>query len=108
MPMRSLVNALLDIEERAEAVSGSIQRERDKLNGRIMAEVSHIKEQIARETDAELEIIREKIEHSTEARLLAIDEKCRQEEARLESFKSPKKQEEMRGYLFERLTAWTV
>lgn len=103
----SIIEALLDMESKAEAALASIQREKDKLPARIGAETGHIKGLIAQEGAAAIRKMEEEYEISTETTIKTIQEEITKE---LTEFKEHfvTNKDKLKGHLFKRLTTWTI
>ena len=105
--MEGIIEALLDIEQKAEAALTAVKREKDKLPARIAAETDHVRNLIAQETAAAIRELQDESEKFTSARILSIQADSVKQLADLE-FQFAKCREELRYQLFKRLTKWTI
>lgn len=72
MPTHNIIEAILDMEEKARTAAESIERERDKLPARMRAEVEHIRDVVSRETEVEISELYEDHEESIKKRISDI------------------------------------
>jgi len=105
--MEGIIEALLDIEQQAEAALTAIQREKDRLPARISAETDHVHKLIAQETAAAVKELQESYEKSITVRIQSIqDDNLRQLAAVELHFANHR--EALRSQLLKRLTRWTT
>lgn len=104
--MENIIDALLDIERKAESAMSSIHREKTRLSARIAAETVHIKERVERETEAAIAALTEESQKSTEARILAIQEEGAKQLVDLE-FDFERDRDAIRAGLMDKLQQWT-
>jgi len=100
-----IIEAILDIEQKAQAAVAAIQREKDKLPSRIAAETEHIRQKISQETSATIREIREEAQNAADAQVAYIQEKSA---IQLAEFEASFNKEVLREELFQRLTKWII
>ena len=101
MQTRNIVEALLDIEQKAEATLTGLAKDMDKLPARIAAETGHVRKQILQEAEAAAGSLKVEIQKESDARISAIQEEGKQVDFAQDI-------EIMRRELFKRITTWTT
>ena len=102
-----VINALLEMEQKAESSLATIQREKDKLPARIAAETSHVRQLISQEMTTAIKKMQEESSIATALRIQAIEEASSKQLADLQSEFDTHK-ESLRAELFQRLTKWNT
>jgi len=105
--MEGIIEALLDIEQKAETALTAIAREKDKLPARIAAETDHIRKLISQETTAAIRELHDASEKSTAARIQSIRDESAKQLTDLES-RFAERRDQLHSQLFKRLTTWTM
>jgi len=101
--MEGIIEALLDMEQKAESTLTAIQREKDKLPARIVAETEHVRQLIAQEMTVAIKKLHEASEKTTATRIQAIQEDSAKQLADVEA-SFVERREALRSQLFTRLT----
>ena len=105
--MEGIIEAILNMEQKAETALAAVQREKDKLPARIEAETNHVRQVFAKKTDEAILKLKEESEAKVDVRIQEIEEaSAKQLEAIETDFND--RREELRLHLFERLTTWTT
>ena len=105
--MEGIIEALLEIEQKAEAAITNLKREKDRLPARIASETDHIRRLISQETATAIMTLQAESERSTAARIQTIQDDSAKQLLELElSF--AKCREALCSQLFIRLTKWTI
>ena len=100
-----IIEAILEIELRAENVHRSIAKDWDRLPARIEAETAQVRERINMETEAAIAKLQEETAQSTATQLAEIEEESSHQLAALTAAFT-EKQDELHDKFFKELTSW--
>ncbi|MCL2420986.1 MAG: hypothetical protein FWD03_03935 [Defluviitaleaceae bacterium] len=105
--MEGIIEAILDMEQKAEAALSAVQKEKDRLPARIAAETAHVQQRIDREMNLAIQKMREESEAATAARIQTIQEDGARQLADVEADFNQRR-DALRSQLLTRLTSWTT
>ena len=105
--MEEIIEALLDIEQKAETALNAVKWEKEKLPARIKAETEHVRKLISQETAVVIGELRKESERSTAARIQAIHDDSAKQFTDLEYYFTTYRKE-LHSHFFRKLTQWTM